>query len=71
MGDHWEANDFPKALRSSFMFIYTTPLLEDHEDITCGAIIYDLDRDNQRIENFDLWVEVSRAPDGTPFPVWD
>lgn len=44
--------------------IYTTPMLEDHEDITCGAIVYDLDRDNQRVQDYDLWVEVSRAPDG-------
>ena len=44
--------------------IYTTPMLEDHEDITCGAIVYDLGRDNQRVQNYDLWVEVSRAPDG-------
>ncbi len=44
--------------------IHTTPQLEDHEDITCGTILVDLHRNNDIVEGYDLWVEVSRLHGG-------
>lgn len=44
--------------------IHTTPQLEDHEDITCGTILVDLHRNNNILEGYELWVEVSRLHGG-------
>mgnify|MGYP001189246798 CR=1 FL=1 len=44
--------------------IHTTPPLEDHEDITAGTIVVDLNRNGARVEGYDLWVEVSRLNGG-------
>ena len=44
--------------------IHTTPPLEDHEDITAGTILVDLNRNGARVEGYDLWVEVSRLNGG-------
>lgn len=44
--------------------IHTTPPLEDHEDITAGTIVIDLNKNGARVEGYDLWVEVSRLNGG-------
>ena len=44
--------------------IHTTPPLEDHEDITAGTIVVDLNQNGARVEGYDLWVEVSRLNGG-------
>ncbi len=44
--------------------IHTTPTLEDHDDITTGTILVDLDRNGERVDGYDLWVDVSRLNGG-------
>ena len=44
--------------------IHTTPQLEDHDDITSGTIIVDLNREQERVNGYDLWVDVSRLHGG-------
>lgn len=43
--------------------IKTTPNLEDHEDVDCGTMIIDVDK-NQQIKNYTSSVDVSRNPSG-------
>ncbi len=44
--------------------IHTTPTLEDHDDITTGTILVDLDRNGERVDGYELWVDVSRLNGG-------
>ena len=43
--------------------IKTTPNLEDHEDVHCGTMIIDIDK-NQQIKSYNSSVDVSRNPSG-------
>ena len=57
---HFEQNDEVKFSCS----IHTIPQLEDHDDITSGTIIVDLNREQERVNGYELWVDVSRLHGG-------